>query len=202
MWPQRRPQPTPACAVAAQPALKRRQYEHGHWDTVIDGFREIERPIEALPPATAAIAARMRALVFPPSVRTLPFLHILDLSADGEIRSHVDSVKFSGNYIVVCSLLASAVVELQHEHSDARVRMRVPRRSLYVMQGAARYDWGHAVKQGTQQFEAWPPGAPAALGPPETVDRQRRLSLILRDELPPVAGAPPAADAAIADRYR
>lgn len=160
--------------------LSRRPYEAAHWDSVIDQYREIERPFPRLPPSALAVAERMMAF-FEDQERIVPAVHFLDLAADGEIRHHVDSVKFSGPHIVILSLLSPALLHLQHQHSDAQVLLYAPRRSVYVMRDASRYDWSHAVLKGSYTFRPFPGGG---LEDVRTVDRQRRISFIMRD-LPP-----------------
>jgi alkylated DNA repair protein alkB family protein 7 len=150
-----------------RPSLPRR-YEDGHWDGVISGYREAQRALTVLSPALRAVAGRVHA-AFPPSAGPpLPFLHVLDLKAEadgGRIDRHVDSVKFSGGVVAGVCLLSPAVMTLHHEASAATVTLSLPRRCLYTLTGAARYEWGHSVR------------APA-----------RRISLMFRDEL---VGPPP-----------
>lgn len=167
--------------------LSRRPYEPAHWDSVIDQYREIERPFPRLPASALAVAERMKAF-FQDQSRVVPAVHFLDLASDGEIRHHVDSVKFCGPHIVILSLLSPALLHLQHEHSDARLLLYAPRRSVYVMRDASRYDWSHAVLKGSHTFSPSPGGGPEDTC---TVDRQRRISFIMRD-LPPGEEVPTA----------
>ena len=98
-------------------------------------------------------------------------VHAIELEADGEIRPHVDSVKFSGGFVAGLSLLSSAVMTLEHSDTRSQIaRMLLPPRSLYVLEGAARYDFTHRI------------GGGIFCGSP--VERGRRISLIIRDAKP------------------
>ena len=93
---------------------------------------------------------------------------------------------YSGEAIVGLSLLSGCVMTLHHEprgyhdaFGDAAVTddgapwlpLRLPRRSLYVLRGPARFEWAHAVPQ------TLPWGSDR--GGEST--RERRVSLIFRD---------------------
>jgi hypothetical protein len=169
----------------AEPALARRRYERAHWDAVIDNFRETQLPFAALmacPAVRATLARAAAAIATPagsPAVRLLPAAHVLDLAAEGAIRHHVDSVKFSGGLVAGMCLLSDAVMSLRPDAGDggagaaaggggvaagraaaasagdaaaaAEVRVLLPRRCLYTLTGPARYGWAHAVLPGPQQ---------------------------------------------------
>jgi alkylated DNA repair protein alkB family protein 7 len=176
-----------ALAAEAQASLRRRQYEKGHWDGVIRGFREAQKPLGAWPAGCRAVFERVHARFPSPSTQApMPSVHVLDLAADGVIQRHVDSVKFSGDIVAGISLLSDGVMRLRHETSDAVIALHLPARSLYMLCGEARYHWGHEVPAGTVDFKGTP------------VTRGRRVSLIIRDELAtgmgggagPGAGAP------------
>ena len=55
-------------------------------------------------------------------------------------------------------------MRLHHEHSSSWCELSLPRRSLYVLHGPARYDWAHSVLADES-------GAP----------RGRRISFLFRD---------------------
>ena len=129
-------------------------------------------------------------------------VHVLELGEDGYISQHVDHVEYSGGSIVGLSLLTDALMTLHHvgphaadtkgEASTAEdhsrpdqagenapwLPMLLPRRSLYVLRGAARYEWSHAVPL---DRSLWP-------GPPEEAEglktRGRRIAMIFRDRPP------------------
>lgn len=109
-----------------EPVLKRRRYERDHWDQVIVGFKEVERPFWSDPENEATVAnirRRIQALVrdnataMPAEEADLPWLppHVIDLAADGFITPHVDSIKFSGGLVCGLSLLSPAVMTLTPE---------------------------------------------------------------------------------------
>ena len=97
--------------------------------------------------------------------------HAIELEPSGEIRPHVDSVKFSGGFVAGVSLLSAAIMTLERADAGAARRghggrLLLPPRSLYVS-GAARFEFTHRIGGGAFG------GAP--------VERGRRLSLIFRD---------------------
>ena len=122
----------------------RKRYDGGHFDKVITQYREVQKPARRFSEANQRVLQRLRDLVFSPEADLLP-VHVLDLHADGEIGPHVDHVEYSGRVIVGLSLLTDAVMTFRHERSEALASVLLPRRSLYVMADAARYDWAHAI---------------------------------------------------------
>jgi hypothetical protein len=134
--------------------------------------REVQKPLRAFSPGSRTALERLIAAAFPPSTPVLP-VHVLDLEAGGRIGKHVDHVEYSGEAIVGLSLLADATMTLHHEprgyhdvprgpptppaddassapeaSADAApwLALRLPRRSMYVLRGAARYEWAHALE--------------------------------------------------------
>jgi alkylated DNA repair protein alkB family protein 7 len=126
------------------------------------------------------------------AVRAIAWLpvHVLDLAADGYITPHVDSVKFSGDLVCGVSLLSGAVMTLAPEAPpdlaaapDARARLYLPRRSLYVLSGHARYRFTHSVDGGEARRDRAPEPEDAHVREVfgEGYVRERRISLIFRD---------------------
>uniref|UniRef100_G3MMH2 Alpha-ketoglutarate-dependent dioxygenase AlkB-like domain-containing protein n=1 Tax=Amblyomma maculatum TaxID=34609 RepID=G3MMH2_AMBMU len=153
-----------------EPQFKRLRYESSHWDDAIHGYREIER--KTWSPACEAILGRVRALAFPPEVNQIQHVHCLDLLEDGHIKPHVDSVRFCGNTIAGLSLLSSSVMKLVHEKKPEKwVKIFLRRRSLYIMRGAARYDYTHEILSNQHSIFGSSP-----------VHKTRRLSVICRNE--------------------
>ena len=153
-------------------SLRRRRYETGHWDGVIESFREItkrdwtvesrkvfERLIES-----DAVSKLGLSEFLPP--------HVLDLSKDGFIKPHIDSIIASGQMVAGISLLSPAVMVLSRESES--IRILLPPRSFYVLSGTARFEFKHEILPGITK---WTDGS--------NVERDRRISLILRDEIPP-----------------
>mmetsp|Transcript_58680 Transcript_58680/g.132812 ORF Transcript_58680/g.132812 Transcript_58680/m.132812 type:complete len:231 (+) Transcript_58680:40-732(+) len=185
------------------PILSRRRYQRAHWDSVIEGYREVERPFWKSPENEATIA-KLRGQISdfvssqaPGAAEPLGYtgewlpVHVLDLSEEGFITPHVDSVKFSGGLVCGLSLLSSAVMVLSPEDpvlsrsSDAKVEMFLPRRSLYVLSGPARYEFAHSIERNRDNSNA----SSSHGGSEQTKEseisefskRERRVSLILRD---------------------
>ena len=88
--------------------LKRRRYEDGHWDGVIHSFREVTAVQWSA--ASLEILEKVKSLLTQsrPELDGRPFLppHVLDLSAEGYMRPHVDSVIASGDVVAGLSLLS------------------------------------------------------------------------------------------------
>ena len=77
-----------------------------------------------------------------------------------------------GESIVGLSLLSHAVMLLQHEAETAAFELLLPRRSLYVLRGEARYRWAHSLPlQPSFEGQSLPP-------------KSRRISVLLRDRPP------------------
>ena len=190
--------------------VSRRKYESGHWDQVIEGYRESSiGPVESFPSELhSCLQGIISRLPLSPNERLLP-LHALDLQRDGFIAAHVDSVKFSGGILAGLSLLSPSVMRLRPAQlvdsnpqlaaaSRRYVDLLLPRRSLYVLTGAARYEWTHEIAAAVCVFASGRPmplaldGKAAAVAAAEAargvagaviVPRYRRLSLLFRDEI-------------------
>lgn len=86
-------------------------------------------------------------------MKLFPHVHVLDIhevrpyaslccggqltprgTQDGEMKPHVDSVKFSGGVVAGLSLLSPCVFELHHEKSPARVHLLLEPGTFYIMQ--------------------------------------------------------------------
>ena len=110
--------------------------------------------------------------------------HAIDLKRDGELKAHVDSIKFSGDVVAGLSLVSSSIMRLKPDGSDddeesstkgsGHVDLYLPPLSLYVLSGVSRYRYSH---------ELLPSGSILALqnGSPLTAERDHRLSVIFRD---------------------
>lgn len=153
------------------PYMSRMRYEFDHWDDAIHGFRETERlnwNVE-----NTKILDRVRNLAFPKGVAALKHVHVLDLAKDGQIKPHIDAIRFCGDTIAGLSLLTDSVMRLRldkqrHLYVDALLT----RRSLYVMRGAARYDYTHEILAN---------GPENCFGNRE-INKDRRISVICRNE--------------------
>jgi len=109
----------------------------------IVGFRETER--RHWNAANAKVVKRLQETSFDTErYKLLPYVHVLDLSAEGHIKPHVDSARFCGDVVAVLSLLSDCVARFVVEMDQSqKVDCLVPRRSLYVMRDSARYDFTH-----------------------------------------------------------
>lgn len=186
--------------LAAQllPSLRKRKYSYAHYDKVIEGYRELERPLAWFSDENRRTMSRVAASIF--GARAPPKLlppHVLELEAgpQGVIRAHVDHVGASGQTIAGLSLLADSVMRLTRvDDPSASVLLFLRARSLYVLHGEARYEWRHEILPDVRLFprdlrtddRARDPASratPPSRAESDGVDaKQRRLALILRDE--------------------
>ena len=169
--------------------LKRRRFEDGHWDAVIKQYREVELPTPDdqfprqggvenddtgvyVPPFVKVIEKTRRHLEnhhfneyssSNDSIRWLP-CHAIDLSANGELTAHVDSVKFSGGIVAGLSLLSDSIMRLKPsaeewecnekvDDSNGYVDLYLPRLSLYVLSGMSRYSYTHELLPSNTTYE-------------------------------------------------
>ncbi|XP_017021092.1 alpha-ketoglutarate-dependent dioxygenase alkB homolog 7, mitochondrial [Drosophila kikkawai] len=91
-----------------EPYMSRLRYEFDHWDDAIHGFRETER--KKWFPHNREVLERVRQVAFEGAI--MPYVHILDLAADGVIKPHVDSTRYCGTTISGISLLSDSVMRL------------------------------------------------------------------------------------------
>ena len=180
--------------------LKRRRFEDGHWDSVISKYREIElaTPVEVDSDSTidfpqyAQTIQRTRDLlqsyVYPQSINPIPWLpcHAIDLSKNGSLDAHVDSVKFSGGIVAGISLLSDSIMRLRpakgewidndsDESLDGHVDLYLPKLSLYCLHGMSRFHYSHELLPSDSAYQIH--------GEDIQVTRGRRLSIIFRDAL-------------------
>ncbi|KAM4748100.1 alpha-ketoglutarate-dependent dioxygenase alkB homolog 7, mitochondrial [Rhinophrynus dorsalis] len=152
-----------------EPVLKRKRYESGHWDEAIHGFRETERLHWS--PESSVVLQRVRDKAFPPGESQLSLVHVLDLQKEGYIKAHVDSVKFCGSTIAGICLLSSSVMRLVSvDNPKDRADLLLPRRCLYVLSGATRYDFTHEILRDEE-----------SLFNGSRVPRERRIAIICRN---------------------
>jgi len=141
------------------------------------------------------------------NIRWLP-CHAIDLSANGELSAHVDSVKFSGEIVAGISLLSDSIMRLRPSSnewdgedkngklggaateekncgiSDGYVDLYLPQLSLYVLSGMSRYSYTHELLPSGSIFEFLDVEESYSQCEPKNreVVRGRRLSVIFRDE--------------------
>ncbi|XP_070157680.1 alpha-ketoglutarate-dependent dioxygenase alkB homolog 7, mitochondrial [Polyergus mexicanus] len=156
------------------PYMKRLRYEYSHWDNAIHGYRETEW--KKWSKDSSQILDRVRKEAFPLEMTQLSLVHILDLASEGWIKPHIDSVRFCGDIIAGLSLLTDSVMKLTMEgHEKECIEcFLLPRRSLYIMSGVARYKYNHEIlKSEESYFEG------------RHVPKSRRISIICRSEADP-----------------
>eukprot|EP00040_Diaphanoeca_grandis_P002289 m.21126 g.21126 ORF g.21126 m.21126 type:complete len:284 (+) comp13268_c0_seq1:86-937(+) len=169
--------------------LKRKRYEGDHWDGVIINYREFEMGNKEWKPEANEIIERLkqniRDFVGAP-FEFLPRTHILDLHENGWINGHLDSVKFSGGIVCGLSLLSDAVVRFTPCDPQTGLELDgcqptdvlLHRNSLYVMKGPVRYNYTHAILPVNETPSHWRED-----GVDTAIMRQRRISVLFRDEL-------------------
>ena len=210
--------------------LKRRRFENGHWDSVITGYREVElstpdgqHPRQGfdaedgaahVPLYVKAIQKTRKHLencyfgadgTVSNNIGWLP-CHAIDLSVNGELKPHVDSVKFSGKIVAGLSLVSDAIMRLRPsakewecekkdtEHSvgfgdsERYVDLFLPKLSLYVLSGMSRYSFTHELLPSSATFELRHEDRGADVIDKNRCEnisidvlRGRRLSIIFRD---------------------
>ncbi|KAL5278188.1 ALKBH7 family protein [Megaselia abdita] len=155
-----------------EPYLKRLHYESDHWDDAIHGFRETER--KQWYPDNRKILDRVKDLAFNGVI--MPYIHVLDLSADGVIKPHVDSTRYCGDTIAGISLLSQSVMRLVRTGDDApeekfSVDIFLDKKSLYIMSKTSRYKFTHEIlAKENSVFKDKP------------VEKGRRISIICRND--------------------
>lgn len=106
--------------------------------------------------------------------------HAIDLKKDGELKAHVDSVRFSGGMVAGVSLLSSSIMRLRpgadvgRDPEEGLVDLHLPPLSLYVLSGVSRYQYAHELLPTGSVFES-------SDGSSIEVERDQRLSVIFRD---------------------
>mmetsp|Transcript_12531 Transcript_12531/g.22717 ORF Transcript_12531/g.22717 Transcript_12531/m.22717 type:complete len:248 (-) Transcript_12531:1574-2317(-) len=162
--------------------FRKRKYLEEHWDSVIVGYKELERPVVNWNPENRKVLSRIQTFIHEylkqhvqgvgQDIQWLP-PHIIELGKGGEIKPHVDSIKFSGEVVSGLSLLSTRVMRLRPEKEelpmyndeDPSIYMTLPPRSLYIMCNHVRYHYAHSV-----EFSQEVP--------------DKRISIIFRDALP------------------
>lgn len=161
--------------------FRNRKYDEDHWDSVIIGYKELERPILRWNEANQKVLIRIQEFVHEylkkyslkytdNSFGWLP-PHVIELGAQGYIGPHVDSIKFSGQCVSGLSLLSHRTMRLRMEQIDEKqyndqqpcIDLSLPPCSLYIICNDARYKLAHSIESNK--------------------DSSRRVSIIFRDIL-------------------
>mmetsp|Transcript_6451 Transcript_6451/g.9373 ORF Transcript_6451/g.9373 Transcript_6451/m.9373 type:complete len:306 (-) Transcript_6451:138-1055(-) len=203
--------------------FERRKYQRGHWDSVITKYKEIEvyTPSDSnhndlssmirspLSEESCKILEKVRKHLQSKHFRgkhnetignSLEWLpcHAIDLSKNGTLSAHVDSVKFSGKLVAGLSLLSPCIMRLrpspEHNNIDEKtmtinnedsnestgyIDMYLPPLSLYVLSGISRYEYTHEILPSGALFRD--NGRYKETDNGILVERERRVSIIFRD---------------------
>jgi alkylated DNA repair protein alkB family protein 7 len=163
-----------------------------HWDDVIKKYKEIELNHSDLPEVLNQVIKRVQNILskefqelkscHSTEINFLP-VHVIDLHEDGNISSHVDSIKFSGEIVAALSLNSTRVLRLRQHKSETdkdenhaivpTYEYYVHPRTLYMLTGPMRYEFSHAILGKNDEYHF--------LTPPSVITR--RISLMFRDEL-------------------
>lgn len=107
-----------------QQIFRRRRYEKGHWDAVIIKYKETElyNEPEQLSETSRLVLERIRQYLMEqqhvaPDITWLPS-HAIELHPEGELRAHVDSVRFSGGLVAGLSIGSASIMRLQPPKDD------------------------------------------------------------------------------------
>lgn len=63
------------------------------------------------------------------------------------IDPHFDDFWLWGERLVTINLLSSTVITMSNDDTRTEIDVELPRRSLVIMSGTARYKWKHAIKR-------------------------------------------------------
>ncbi|CAK8675742.1 alpha-ketoglutarate-dependent dioxygenase alkB homolog 7, mitochondrial-like [Clavelina lepadiformis] len=156
-----------------EPKWRRLKYQSGHWDNAIQDYRETE--ISKWSRQSDSIINRIRSVAFKDSDLQKTLVHILDLSADGYIKPHVDSVKFCGGVIAGLSLLSPCIMKfVKEDEPNMWIKALLKQRSLYIMSNSIRYNYSHEVLKNKDSMING-----------EHITKDRRISIICRSEPSP-----------------
>jgi alkylated DNA repair protein alkB family protein 7 len=113
--------------------------------------------------------------------------HAIDLKREGELKAHVDSIRFSGELVAGLSLLSPSIMRLVPDDGTnndinantddmvGHVDLYLPPLSLYALTGVGRYKYSHQLLPDSSVF------VNSIDGTRTVVMRDQRLSVIFRD---------------------
>jgi alkylated DNA repair protein alkB family protein 7 len=158
--------------------VKRKRYLSDHFDHVISNYKEFEYiNNNNNDDKIDTIMKRISQIVIQNSkINNIELLnpHVIDLSEDGYIGPHVDSIKFSGHLIAGLSLLSTRILSLVPVNSDNKevIELYIKPKSLYILTNELRFDYSHSILGKNC--------SPKKLQP---IDVKRRLSIMFRDTI-------------------
>ncbi|MCL4138340.1 UNVERIFIED_CONTAM: hypothetical protein GTU68_014224 [Idotea baltica] len=135
----------------------------------IHGYRETEK--SKWSKKCSPILKRLIETSFQGNSQLIPQVHILDLSPEGVIKPHVDSIRFCGNIISGLCLSSDAVMRLvKEDEKDQIIDIFLPQRGLYIMKDESRFKYTHEIlSQDSSYFGE------------KYIERSRRISVICRN---------------------
>nr|KAJ3418354.1 Alpha-ketoglutarate-dependent dioxygenase alkB 7, mitochondrial [Polyrhizophydium stewartii] len=167
----------------------RQGYLEGHLDTVIKGYKEatisgwmtaataqnedearVVAVLERVKDAMDEWLGRDRAVKWGPP-------HLLDLrNGNSGIGAHVDFVQESGAVIGGVCLLSPSVIVFRHKDrpDTDHFKLLAPPRALYMQADNIRYDYSHEIPMTDDPNHSFRG---------EFVERERRISIMMRDKL-------------------
>ncbi|KAF3424535.1 hypothetical protein E2986_08245 [Frieseomelitta varia] len=150
------------------PYMRRLKYEQSHWDDAIHNYRETEK--NKWNERNIKIINKIQDRAFPKDMSKISLVHVLDLAPQGWIKPHVDSIRFCGEIIAGLSLLTDSVMRLKMVDNETLYKdFLLPRRSLYIMSGTARYNYNHEILKNEESFFEG-----------QHIPKDRRISVICR----------------------
>jgi alkylated DNA repair protein alkB family protein 7 len=170
--------------------VKKKRYLSDHFDHVISNYKEFEyinnnnnddnnnnNDNNNNDDKIGTIMKRISQIVIQNSkINNIELLnpHVIDLSEDGYIGPHVDSIKFSGHLIAGLSLLSTRILSLVPVNSDNKevIELYIKPKSLYILTNELRFDYSHSILGKNC--------SPQKLQP---IEVKRRLSIMFRDTI-------------------
>ena len=179
------------------PLLSKRRYQGTHWDDVIQSYKEIILDNDLLNDHKifSLINQRMIDFIITNKLSNnnkFQFPHVVDLSSEGHIGAHVDSIKFSGSIVAGLSLNSSRILRLEHDnnygndddndsYSIFAGEVILEPRSLYILSGPLRYNFSHQILG-----KKSPKNLPTLINSNNCnydSNFDRRISVVIRDEV-------------------
>jgi len=150
--------------AAWEDGISRRVQHYGYPFNYRTLMLDYNRPVEPIPTHCVPLIERMSSLMDSESVLPLSQLTINEYEPGQGIASHIDTFNCFGPEIYVLSLNSSITMSLTHrsqmetvgeaskEESTHQRKKHVwlPRRSLLILSGEARYEWGHCISSRMQ----------------------------------------------------
>ncbi|CDH55167.1 2og-fe oxygenase [Lichtheimia corymbifera JMRC:FSU:9682] len=161
--------------VSPNPELKRRTQQYGHLFSY--RYRKVLEKYGPLPAFTHTVVTRIMENKLMP--KEPDHLLVNEYNAGQGIMPHTDAPALFGPAILSLSLLSACVMKFTHVEKGNSVDILLPRRSMLVMTGDARYLYKHSISK--DLVESSSEGV--------TVHRDRRVSFTFREiiawEVPP-----------------